>query len=137
MGCVHLCGGQISGIEAAVHAVKLAFDSDESEAALLVDATNVFNSLNRQVALHNIRSLCPTIATVLVNTYRRPTELLVDGDTLFSQEGTRHGDPLAIPLYGLAITPLIRKLEGQYKQVWYADNSAAIGKIDPLREWWE
>ena len=79
-GCLQMCGGQISGIEAAVHAVRTAFDSDENEAAILVDATNAFNSLNCQVALHNIRRLCPPLATILINTYRAPTELFVDGD---------------------------------------------------------
>jgi len=54
-GCIQLCGGQIAGIEAMVHAVRKAFKSEESIALLLADASNVFNSLNRQVALHNIR----------------------------------------------------------------------------------
>ena len=68
-GCLQLCGGQISGIEAAVHAMRSAFISNESEGMLLVDATNAFNCLNRQVALHNIRTLCPPLATILINTY--------------------------------------------------------------------
>ena len=46
-GCLQMCGGQIAGIEAAVHAVRTAFDSSDTEAVLLVDATNAFNSLNR------------------------------------------------------------------------------------------
>ena len=54
-----MCGGQISGIEAAVHAVRTAFESNDSETVLLVDATNALDSLNRQVALHNIGRLCP------------------------------------------------------------------------------
>ena len=78
--------GQISGIEAAVHAVRAAFESEENEAVLLVDASNAFNSLNRQVALHNIRRFCPPLATIVINTYRAPTELFVDGDTILSQE---------------------------------------------------
>ena len=64
-----MCGGQISGFEAAVHAVRTAFDSSDTEAVLLVEATNVFNSLNGQVALQNIRRLCPPLATTLINTY--------------------------------------------------------------------
>ena len=80
--------GHIAGIEAAVHATRAAFGSEESQAALLVDATNAFNTLNRQVALHNIRRLCPPIATILINSYRRPTELFMDGDIILSQEGT-------------------------------------------------
>ena len=85
-GTQQLGGGQISGVEAAIHATRSSFKSEESEAILLVDTTN---ALNRQVALQNIRHLCPTIAT---NT---------------SQEGTTQGDPLAMPMYAI---PLIRRL---------------------------
>ena len=136
-GCLQLCGGQISGIEAAVHAVRTAFESDENEAVLLADASNAFNSLNRQVALHNIRRLCPPLATILINTYRAPTELFIDGDAIFSQEGTTQGDPLAMPMYALATIPLIKKLDGNYKQVWFADDAAAVGRIVDLRVWWD
>ena len=89
-----MCGGQISGIEAAIHAARSAFELEKNEAILLVDATNAFNALNRQVALHNIRRLCPPIATILINSYRSPSNLLVDGDVILSQEGTTQGDPL-------------------------------------------
>ena len=136
-GCLQLCGGQISGIEAAVHAVRTAFESDENEAVLLADASNAFNSLNRQVALHNIRRLCPPLATILINTYRVPTELFVDGDVILSQEGTTQGDPLAMPMYAIATIPLIKTLDGNYKQVWFADDAAAVGKIADLRDWWD
>lgn len=136
-GCLQMCGGQISGIEAAVHAVRSAFERDDCEGVILADASNAFNSLNRQVALHNIQRLCPPLATILINTYRSPTELFVDGDVLFSQEGTTQGDPLAMPMYALATIPLIRKLEGDNTQVWYADDAAAAGKITALRKWWD
>ena len=88
---IQLCTGQISGTEAAVHAVCTLFEQDDTEAVLLVDASNAFNLLNRQTALHNIQRLCPPLATVLINTYREPTELFVDGDVLYSQEGTTQG----------------------------------------------
>ena len=136
-GCLQLCSGQISGIEAAVHAVRTAFESDENEAVLLVDASNAFNSLNRQVALHNIRRLCPLLATTMINTYQAPTELFVDGDTILSQDGTTQGDPLVIPMYALVTVPLIKKLHGNYKQVWYADDAAAVGRIVDLHNWWD
>ena len=54
------------------------FEHDNSDAVLLTDASNAFNSLNRAAALHNIRVLCPSIATYAINTYREPA--LVDGD---------------------------------------------------------
>ena len=55
-GFIQLCAGQRTGIEAVIHATRLRFSSEETEGVLLVDASNAFNSLNRQAALHNIRS---------------------------------------------------------------------------------
>ncbi len=115
------------------------YENEETEAILLVDATNAFNSLNRKTALHNIRSLCPTLSTMLINTYRQPTQLCVDGDILHSCEGITQGDPLAMPMYAIATLPLINELrsETEATQVWYADDACAIGKIRDLRKWWE
>ena len=126
-GTLQLCAGQISGIEAAVHAVRSAFEDDNTEAVLLVDASNAFNSLNRKTALHNIRSLCPTLSTILINTYRSDPVCFVDGDTLHSRERTTQGDPLAMPMYAIATMPLIQALQRGVKQVWYADDASATG----------
>ena len=42
-----------------------------------------------------------------------------------------------MPMYGLATIPLIRRLDGLCKQIWYADDSAAIGTIEQLHHaWW-
>ena len=65
-GSVQLCAGQSAGIEAAIHTTNIRFSSPDNEGVLLVDTTNAFNSLNRQVALHNIQILCPAIATILI-----------------------------------------------------------------------
>ena len=46
------------------------YNNPDTEAILLVDASNVFNLLNRKVALLNILRKCPSLAKVLVNTYR-------------------------------------------------------------------
>ena len=111
-----------------MHAVRTSFESDDNEGMLLVDASNAFNSLNRQV---EYSKTCPPLVIILINNYRAPTaELFVDGDTLLSQEGTTQGDPLAMPC-----TPYYSS--GNYKQIWYADDAAAVGKITELREWWD
>ena len=60
----------------------------------------------------------------------------MDGNVILSQEGTAQGDPLAMPMYGLATIPLIRWLNDLCKQVWYADDSAATGTIEHLHAWW-
>ena len=139
-GSLQLCAGQIAGIEAAVHFMRESFQSGgtETEAVLLVDASNVFNSLNRDAALHNIRHVCPSLSTVLINIYRNATELFVDGSTLFSEEGTTQGDPLAMPMYAMATIPLINQLGTitDLKQVWYADDATAAGSLHSTRRWW-
>ena len=51
VGPDQLCAGQIAGMEAVVHAVRLMFDHDDSDTILLVDATNAFNHLVGSLAM--------------------------------------------------------------------------------------
>lgn len=78
VGSVQLRGNQIGGCEAAVHAVKEMFKDEGTQDVLLVDATNAFNCLNRNVALQNIQFNCPEIATILINMYQRPLVLMIN-----------------------------------------------------------
>ena len=110
-GPLQVCAGHLSGCEAAVYATHQVYHSSSTEAVILVDACNAFNSLNRETALRNILHLCPPLAKILVNTYRDDIQLFIDGDTLLSQEETTQGDPLAMAMYAIPITPLIRSLE--------------------------
>ena len=60
-GAMQVCAGQKRGGEAPIHAMRNIFEADETDAALLVDASNAFNSLNRAAALNNMpidRHLC-------------------------------------------------------------------------------
>ncbi len=59
-------------------------------------------------------------------------------ETLLSQEGTTQGDPLAMAMYAIAITPLIYHLEDEEtKQVWFADDATAGGYLTNLKSWWD
>ena len=92
-GSLQVCAGLKSGSEAAVHAMHSIFEADETDAVLLIDASNAFNALNRAAALHNIRVLCPLIATYAINTYREPARLfIIGGKEIKSAEGTTQGD---------------------------------------------
>ena len=46
-GNLQLCLGQRCGIEHAIHSLREAFEQPETQAILLIDAKNAFNSLNR------------------------------------------------------------------------------------------
>ena len=76
-GSLQVCAGQESGSEAAVHAIYDIFKKDETEAVLLVDAENAFNSINRKAMLHNISIICPIITTFISNCYIKPARLFV------------------------------------------------------------
>ena len=136
-GSMQLCAGQPAGTEAVVHAMRESFHDDDIEAVLLVDATNAFNALNRQVALRNVGQLCPSLATTSVNLYRSSADLFIGNSVLLSQEGTTQGDPLSMPLYALSTVPLIKRLPGSVLQSWYADDASASGQIEHLLNWWK
>ena len=110
-GAMQVCAGQKSGGEVGMHAMRNIFEADETDAALLVDASNAFNSLNRAAVLNNIRVLCPLIGTYVINTYLVPACLfVVGGSELKSTEGTTQGDPLAMQIYAISLQPLISLL---------------------------
>lgn len=135
-GDAQLCAGQVAGCEAGVHAMSRIQAEGQTQAVLLVDASNAFNSLNREVAMRNILNLCPPLAKMVINTYRENAPLFIDGEIIFSQEGTTQGDPLAMSIYALATLPLIQRLPSDVDHIWYADDTSAGGKIDSLGTWW-
>ena len=136
-GFIQLCAGQIASTEAVVHAVHSSFASDDCEALLLVHASNAFNALNCQTALRNIMSLCPSLATVLINSYRAETDLFVGGDVIKSCEGTTQEHALAMPMYAITTVLLIKRLSEAVKQVWYADDAAAVESVEKVHLWWD
>ena len=75
VGPLQMCVGYDNGVEVAAHAMQAVFEDDHTEAVLLVDAENAFNSMNRKVALFNILHTCPAIGPALINTYRSQPKL--------------------------------------------------------------
>ena len=140
-GPLQVCAGKVSGCEAAIHAMRQTFADEETECALLVDATNAFHSINRQAALHNISVICPPLAQVLFNTYQAPVRCVIQGSgEVSSSEGTTQGDPLTTAMYALAVRPLIDRLQSPcptVKQVWYADDATGAATCSELRTWWD
>ena len=142
-GPLQTCAGLRSGIEATIHFSKRLWQDDSTEALIQVDADNAFNRLNRQVALHNIKQLCPPLHTFILNHYQKPAKLIINSNEkqhiLLSEEGCTQGDVAAMASYALGIKPLIDTLaetvnKDLCKQSWYADDSSAGGKLDEIKK---
>ncbi|XP_057308551.1 uncharacterized protein LOC130646905 [Hydractinia symbiolongicarpus] len=138
---IQMCSGQKSSSEAAIHAMREVFDSEETEAVLLVDAANAFNSINREALLHNVKIVCPTIACYVINFYRFHARLfIIGGKEIRSEEGTTQGDPLGMAIYAIGLTPLLNLMaDGIFETTVaaFADDVSAGGKCRNLKVWWD
>uniref|UniRef100_A0A1X7SXG4 Reverse transcriptase domain-containing protein n=1 Tax=Amphimedon queenslandica TaxID=400682 RepID=A0A1X7SXG4_AMPQE len=139
-GTEQLCAGLKCGIEGAIHTATELFDShDDDFGVLIMDASNAFNSINRLAMLWNIRILWPRASRFIFNTYRGRSSLLLKGsvEVLYSCEGVVQGDPLSMFMYAVATLPLIRSLSDSSPclQLWYADDSSALGAFDSIKSW--
>ena len=87
------------------------FNEDDIEAVLMVDALNVFNSINREAFLHNTKVLCPALAIFINKSYLIQSDLFVQGGKrLKSLEGTTQGNLAAMAIYASGIMKLLTRL---------------------------
>ena len=144
VGSLQLCGGQVTGSEAAIHAMHDVFNDYSMEGIVLIDAENAFNSINRKIMLHNLKLICTVIATYISNCYMCPARLfIIGGEELLSNEGTTQGDPTSMGAYALGILPLLQFLldfisvnELNAKEVAFADDFAVAGKLSNIKNYW-
>ena len=125
--------------------MSMMYEDENTDGILLVDASNAFNSLNRQSFLHNISYLCPSVAIFVKNCYSTPLRLfIVGGIETTSKEGTTQGDPVSMAIYGIGVTPLINMLidilsnkhSTNVNVMAYADDFSTSGNLRDLRRWW-
>ena len=145
-GSLQVCAVQEAGIEAAVHSLSSMYNDENNDVVLLVDASNEFSSLNREVFLHNIPYICPARSVFVKNCYNSPSRPFIIGrKELKSNECTTQSDPVSMAIYGVGITPLIKMLidivvtsaESQVGVLAYADDFSPAGKLEDLRKWWD
>ena len=146
VGPLQVYAGQKSGCAAAVHAMYKMYKEEHTEAVLLVDAADGFNSVNRKVFLHNISVVCLSIIIYVQNCYTLPSRLFIIGWTeIKSSEGIAQGDPVAMPIFALSVIPLMlmvleitsMKANSDANIVAYAGDFSAAGLISSLKYWWD
>ena len=128
-----------SGAEAAIHYMKEISDNEQTDAVILVDASNAFNSMNRNTALHNIQILCSQFSTILINRYRLLVRMIVFGSKeIVSNEGTTQDDNLTMSFYALGTVTLLNYLliaSPNAKDVCLADDISGTGILVNLKKW--
>ena len=65
VGSLQVCAGQDTGCESLIHAMRTIYEDQSAEKVLLIDASNAFNSINRNVFLYNVEVICPSVACTL------------------------------------------------------------------------
>ena len=144
-GSLQVCAEQEAVFEDIIHAMHSIFEEESSEAVLLVDASNAFNSVSREAFLHNVSIICPPISTYVQNCYSVHSRLfIIGGGEIKSTEGTAQWYPIAMAVYAIAIIPLILMIveitshaDNITKTAAYADDITAAGKIIQLKHWWD
>ena len=144
VGSLQVCAGQDAGCESLIHAMRTIYEDQSAEAVLLVNVSNAFNSINRNVFLHNVEVICPSIARFVKNCYSVNSRLfIIGGGEVQSVEGTTQGDPAAMVIYATGIAPLILMLveirmqdNNHTKTAAYADDLTVAGPIVQIRIWW-
>ena len=117
----------------------------DMDAFHLIDTENAFNSVDRKVMLHNLKFICPIIATNTINCYATRSRLfIVGGGEILSSERTTQGDPTAMGAYALGILPLIKFLlefinlnDMNAKEVVFSNDFFVAGSLNSIKDYWD
>ena len=90
-----LCLRRTARIEHAICSLSSAFETDETEALLLIAATNASDFLNRATTLANVKILSTSPCPSLMNSYSIPFKLFIDRCFMESRGGCKQGDFLS------------------------------------------
>ena len=143
-GLLQVCAGQEAGPETSIRAMYDIYNDEHSEAVLLVDAENPSNSVNRNVMLHYISVVCPTISTYISNCCQSAARLFVTGGKeILSKKGTTQGDTKSMGTYALGVNlfnflhEFILINKDRSKEVAFADDLTVAGNIKEIKQYWE
>ena len=93
--------------------------------------SNAFNSVNRAVMFHEVRSRIPSIAPWMECSYGSQPILLLDDQSILSCHSVQQGDPLGPLGFALVLHPIIEKIKesvpGLLVNAWYLDDGTLCG----------
>ena len=95
--------------------------------------------------LHNLKFICPTLATSIISCYATPSRLFIVGvGEILSIEETTQADLKAMRAYALGILPLIKFLlefinlnDMNAKEVVFSDDFSVAGSLNSIKDYWD
>jgi hypothetical protein len=114
------------GTEAIVHSFRRLISSASTGLILKLDFKNAFNSVFRSKILEVARDHVPSLFPTILQAYGSLSHLLFGDEVVQSAEGLQQGDPLAPPLFCLAIHSLVQSFKSPCNS-WYLDDGTFYG----------
>ena len=79
VGFLKICTVREAGLECLIYAMHTVYEEQLAEAVLLVNSSNAFSSVNRNIFLHNVEIICPSIIQYVNNSYPFNNRLFITG----------------------------------------------------------
>ena len=123
------------GCEAIIHSVSDVLEDNsippDHKHILLVNFSNAFNSVSRQVLFEEVRSQIPSLSAWMECSYGSQPILLLNNYSILSCCRVQQGDPLGPLGFSLALHPIVRKIKEQVPglviNAWYLDDGTLCG----------
>ena len=99
--------------------------------SLLLDFSNAFNCIDREVMFAETRIHIPTLSAWMESCYSCQPFLLLGKESIRSCCGVQQGDPLGPLGFALTLHPLIKKIKAEVPglslNAWYLDDGTLMG----------
>ena len=130
------------GCEAIVNSVDRVLEDPgiqpDTRWTLLLDFSNAFNSVSREVLFREVRARLPSMSAWIECCYSPQALLTLGSSTIYSCCGVQQGDPLGPLGFALALHPIIEKVRekvpGLLINAWYLDDGTLCGSPRDLRK---
>lgn len=111
------------GCEAAVHTLRATVMKNRNSVKIVlkIDFKNVFNSIERDKMLLNVKEHMPELYNLIWQSYSTPSHLFFGEKFIDSQVGAQQGDPTGPLLFCLTIHRIIISLSSNFN-IWFLDD---------------
>ena len=127
--------GVRGGCEAAVHAVRRYVENCPTDRiTVMLDIRNAFNTIRRDIFLHEARQRLPGLYRLLWQAYSRESLLHFNESVILSQTRIQQGDPAGPALFAIGVDKVARASRKSDLSVWYLDDATLAGKPTAVLE---